>query len=781
MIGILNEKPSQARNFAKALGGNEGVFNGEKYIIVAARGHLYGFADDPSKQVSEDNEERYKSWDLKYLPWDEKEFFWKYEKKTDIGDTLKNIKAKLSQCDEIVIATDDDPTGEGELLAWEIISQLKLKSETYSRMFFADESEKEIQKAFKTRKLLGHDLSCMYDDPDYKQALFRTKWDYLSMQWTRIASNYSPYGQLPRQGRLKSAMVKIVGDQIEAVNNYIKKPFYQARFKDENGIVYTSEKENKFDKSSGVPIGNFSFSDVVCESKETKHTAPPKFLDLATLSGMLAPKGIPAKTVLSTYQKMYEAKIVSYPRTEDKCITIEQFNELLPLVDKIANVIGIDNKQLTHKSPRKTHIKEGMAHGANRPGIVVPDSLNSLDAAFGTGAKVIYETLARNYLATLFEDYEYEQQKGYLKDYEDFKATVNVAKKPGWKAIYSEDEEKESLKGLGKKASPFVFEGANTKPAEPTMKWLMKQLEKYDVGTGATRTSVYADVTNQKSRYPLLKENKGKISMALNGISSYHLLPNTLIGSLDLTEKVMKQMKSVYNGETNGDNYLSEIQEMVRHDIEVMKQNSRNLISILDDVKKAEQADKMVGKCPLCGGNIIEHDSFYGCANYKAQNCHFSINKSIASKTITKAIAKQLLEKKKTNLLKGFKSKSGKMFEAYLKLNDGGKIEFVFPAPEDNCICNCPICKKGKIVEKPTSYGCSEWKTGCKATIWKNALELRGKEKITKTEAKKLFQGEKIRIKLKRKNDGHEYAADVVFNTATGKLDITLPERKRGY
>ena len=61
---------------------------------------------------------------------------------------------------------------------------------------------------------------------------------------------------------------------------------------------------------------------------------------------------------------------------------------------------------------------------------------------------------------------------------------------------------------------------APPKPPAPTMRWLMKQLEKHDVGTGATRTSIYADVTNENSKYPLLVEIpdmnghiEGKISL----------------------------------------------------------------------------------------------------------------------------------------------------------------------------------------------------------------------------------------------------------------------------
>ena len=580
MIGILTEKPSQARNFAKALGGMSGVYQGEEYVIVPARGHLYEFAE-PEQQVPSALSETYKSWKLEHLPWDETQLAWKYKKGKDVTSALQAIKKTLTGCDEVVIGTDDDPTGEGELIAWQVFSELGLRANKYTRMFFADESEKEIQKAFVNRKLLGNSLSCMYQDPDYRQAIFRSKWDYLSIQWTRVATAFAPYPQMPRQGRLKSAMVKIVGDQLEAIKNYVKKPFYEARFKDENGNVFTNPEVEKFDQKGQVPIGRYQTSPVICDKKTMKSTAPSKFLDLATLGGMLAPQGVPAKTVLSTYQKMYEAKVVSYPRTEDKCITIEQFNELLPLVDKIASVVGVDTSLLTHRTPRKTHVKTGMAHGANRPGPNVPTSLDTLDAQYGPGAKKIYQILARNYLATLAEDYEYELQQGHLQMYPDFKGSAKVPKSLGWKQVVGgmtgDKEDDVSLSGLGRMADPFVYEGCNPKPQAPTMQWLMKQLEKHDVGTGATRTSTYADVTNQKTKHPLLIEKKGKITMAPVGETSYLLLPGTHIGSLDMTERVSKEMKAIYEGTSDGEAFLHDVQRMVKEDMEIMRANSKNI------------------------------------------------------------------------------------------------------------------------------------------------------------------------------------------------------------
>ena len=567
MVGILTEKPSAARNFAKALGGMSGTYNGEQYMITASRGHLFEFAQ-PQEMVPADKAARYKSWNVAYLPWNETDFSWKRAKKKGVSDTLSDIKKTLSRCDEVVIATDSDPTGEGELLAWEILDELKFRPKKWSRMDFLDESVSSIQKAFKERRPIKNMLS----DMDYVKANYRSQFDFLTMQFTRIATACGDGKSVLRQGRLKSAMVKIVGDQLKLVSEYKKIPFYQNRFRDENGVVYSDPKEPLFPKKEDVPK-QYHASSVVCDKKEMKKTAPPKYLDLAALSSRLAPKGYFAKSVLSTYQKMYEDQVVSYPRTEDSFVSPEQFKELLPKVDAIAKVVGIDPKLLTHRTPRPGHVKTGGAHGANRPGMNVPKSLKDLES-YGKAAPAIYELLARSYLASLAEDYEYESQKGHVADYPSFVGSVSVPKKMGWKLVMDDDEETDGNgKGLGTRAEPFIHEGFPPKPAAPTMKWLMKQLEQHDVGTGATRTSIYADVTDASAKYPLLHESRGKLTMTEFGEMSYRLLPGTHIGDLSMTEQLQKDMRDIAAGKADPTKLLIRMRQLVAEDAIVMKQN----------------------------------------------------------------------------------------------------------------------------------------------------------------------------------------------------------------
>jgi DNA topoisomerase-3 len=585
-LAVLTEKPSAGRAFAAALGGAQGTYNGENYVVVSARGHLYELArpDDQIVGASEDEKKKIKSWNLQNLPWDEAQFSWHRVQIQGTGDILKQLKMVLPRVDEIVIATDLDPTGEGDAIAWNIIDELGLHGKKFSRMEFTDEAPSSIQKAFTKRR----PIKSMQDEGDYRKASFRDRFDFLTMQFTRVASLSANQGAVLRQGRLKSAMVKLVGDQLAAHKNWVKIPEFQNRFRDENGVLYANPEEPRFKTEAEVPR-LYQRSRVVLDKRENKSTGPKRLLDLAGLSARLSSKGVKADQVLATYQKMYEEQVVSYPRTEDKTITPEQFNELLPFANQIASIVGVDPALLTHRQPRTSHVKAAGAHGANRPGPKVPASLDALKAKYGPIAPLIYEELARSYLAMLAEDYLYEAQTGHIEAYPAFIGRAAVPKSLGWKQVFMVDadddkddqkageENETNAKGLGTVGEPIVYEIIPPRPEHPTMKWLMKQLEKHDVGTGATRTSTYADVTKAKTEYPLLQESRGKITMTEFGDMSHRLLPGTRIGDLRLTEWVYGVMRAIAEGKTTADIALAIVQTWVREDIQTMANNAATM------------------------------------------------------------------------------------------------------------------------------------------------------------------------------------------------------------
>lgn len=582
---IVTEKSSAAEHMATALGGMSGTYDGHNYQIVHLSGHLYEFAA-PEHMVAPDLADKYYSWQLTHLPWNLDDLRWTRVPNPKKEELISDIRSALSHAGEVVIATDIDPTGEGDLLFWEVIDELHLHHLTFSRMEFVDETAHSLQQAFIHRR----PVQSMDSEGAYRKALYRSKFDLLSMQFTRIATALArSCGQqmVIRQGRLKSAMVTLVGNQLQAVRDYVKKPFFQNRFRDENGVVYTHATEPTFDRAGQVPQV-YHMSPVVADTVTHKHTAPPKLIDLAALSSILAGHGVKAETVIPVYQKMYERQIVSYPRTEDTTITPAQFDELSPLVDQIAAVVGVDAALLTHRTPRATHVKPTGAHGANRPGPVVPNSLDDLKTEFdkpnkddkggnnGKEAVLIYTTVAKSYLAMLAADYEYDHHTGHVHDYPQFTGSVNVPTSLGWKTVFNPDadeDESTTPAGLGQVAAPFVYEGSNPKPAQPTMKWLMKQLEQRTIGTGATRVSTYADVVSTTLPDPLLEEHGTKLALTKAGDISWRLLPHTHIGDVTLTEQVYANMKAIEAGTTTIDACLRGVVDLVRDDMTTMHTN----------------------------------------------------------------------------------------------------------------------------------------------------------------------------------------------------------------
>ena len=119
--------------------------------------------------------------------------------------------------------------------------------------------------------------------------------------------------------------------------------------------------------------------------------------------------------------------------------------------------------------------------------------------------------------------------------------------------------------------------------------------------------------------------------------------------------------------------------------------------------------------CPLCGGDIVVTPFGFGCANYKKDeegSCRFSIGK-MADKSFTETQVKQLLTDGITETMRGFKSKSGKRFDARVALakDENGKVtglKFDFDNVEAKKVkdVKCPKCG-GDIEVAPFGFVCA--------------------------------------------------------------------------
>jgi DNA topoisomerase-3 len=146
------------------------------------------------------------------------------------------------------------------------------------------------------------------------------------------------------------------------------------------------------------------------------------------------------------------------------------------------------------------------------------------------------------------------------------------------------------------------------------------------------------------------------------------------------------------------------------------------------------EAKKIAGVvCPLCQGEIVATPFGYGCAAYRKEDensCRFSIGK-MAEKSLTESQVRQLLSEGRTETIRGFKSKTGKKFDARvaLSMDEEGKVKglkFDFDDVEPVTLKDvvCPLCG-GKIAVTPFGYGCTNYKkddeSGCRFVIGKIA------------------------------------------------------------
>ena len=168
--------------------------------------------------------------------------------------------------------------------------------------------------------------------------------------------------------------------------------------------------------------------------------------------------------------------------------------------------------------------------------------------------------------------------------------------------------------------------------------------------------------------------------------------------------------------------------------------------------------------CPKCNGKMIDKGNLIACENSTQESRCLTIFKTISSKKITDKQVEVLVTKGETDLIDGFKSKTGNAFSAKLILKDG-KVEFAF----ENI--TCPFCG-GNVIENAKAFGCSNWREkNCKFSVWKVMM---GK-KMTKKIVNELIENKKTKkMDGFKSKAGKEFSASLVLNTEEKKIDLSF-------
>ena len=706
MILIIAEKPSLARNIAAGIGkmsNKNGYLEGNGYLITWAFGHLFSLVDVEHYNPSPDGSGR---WTMENLPCFPKKFEFELKKdakkQVDAGvvKQFNTIKYLCNRNDVDTIVNAGDADREGEIIVRLCILNALESTKTIKRLWLPDQTPQTVAKALTEMKL----------DDEYNnlanEGFARTYIDWLyGVNLTRYATLKT--GTLLRVGRVIVPIVKAIYDRDMAIKNFVPEKYYIISSKEfTNGEVIELNGKTKFSKDELFKAEELckKYNDstaIVTAVKRKKDTLQPgKLYSLSKLQNVLGKKyKMSMKQSLDIIQKLYENGYLTYPRTNSEYLATSEQGKVKSILESCKKLGYPVEFKFSKKIFDDSKIE---SHSALTPTYKIPDA-----SKLTPDEMKVYSTVFRRFVAVFCaEDCIVERSEITIKvgDYEEFSIKGTVILQKGW-TKYDDYNQKDKI--LPKLSKGDVVE-INFKPIEketaPPRHYTIETLNNYlknpfkddksaidekisaedgeaiddaedykaifeglELGTEATRTGIIDNARN--SQYIHL--NKDVYTILPGGIFMIESLMRMNI-NMDKykTSQLGQALKKVYRGELEINDAIK-LTELELFDIFKSKD-----VPIELDTDNGFLGD-VVGKCPLCGGDVKRIKFGYGCSNYREKDCRFTINGYVLGRSISLANARMLLETGKTSKIQGFTSKNGKKFDAFLKL-DNGKIVFDF-------------------------------------------------------------------------------------------------------
>ncbi|MEM1350082.1 MAG: topoisomerase C-terminal repeat-containing protein, partial [Myxococcota bacterium] len=222
-------------------------------------------------------------------------------------------------------------------------------------------------------------------------------------------------------------------------------------------------------------------------------------------------------------------------------------------------------------------------------------------------------------------------------------------------------------------------------------------------GTPATRASVIETLLRRE-----YIERRGKaLSATAKGRALIDAVPAQALKSAQLTGQWEAKLNRISTERASRGAFMAEVRQWTA---ELVGQILSSELTLPESMS-AGPPDDGLGPCPLCGTQVTEIPQGFTCQTGRA--CAFFIGKRIAKRKISKGLVKVLLAGKTSKTLKGFKSKQKKPFQAALRLDEAGKVVFVFDRDEAPAARPCPKCTQGHLIRGKRAWGCSRWRQGC--------------------------------------------------------------------
>lgn len=841
-ILLVAEKPAAARDFAAALvGGHFGgqgphrgtMADGTELTVVSARGHLFELAKP------ETYDPKFANWNVHDLPivptkrWDFVE-----EPRADAESLLALLRAESKAHAGCEIVNGCDAEREGEVIFRKALRGVNAPvGTTYSRMWAQTMTVSGLQEAFAARLPLK-------DYNGLAQAGFtRDQADWLvGMNVTVLATKTLPRGRgdwkVWSVGRVQTPTLALIVARDLLIENFVPQKFWEAfgnfggleakaeldayaastdRVKLLGAPSVSSERDKKvfWEKTKAEAFGVAAKAPPTyraTERKTSRTEKPPLPFDLQEMQKLMSKKfGSTATDTLAILQKLYDAKLISYPRTDCRHLREDMKDKLYAsLVDVHAHLkatrpaLHLSQQELMPKkvavASRAFDDKQVEGHY----GLVPTGEVNGITQLTGNDL-FAYLTVVQTTLMALDEAAKYKgatrryTQEGGTGPYAPavFKATREQIDFPGFNRWVKRETKASAalppitatqtldavmLKELTTKppehftdatlldAMRYAGETFDDDTPEEQREAMVEVMKDKGIGTAATRANIIEKillrgfVVREKSR--LLSTENGRLLCRELATRAPNMLSAKLTGEWEL---ILKKMERNATSMTRAEFLDALLASVVSMKDGFIKGSTRAGINepVIPVTAGTPVTDAI---CPKSKEALLDRGPFYEAAGWPGVR----LWKSAFGRAWTAAEFVALLEcqlAKKPFHATGLKSATGQRdYEADLVIDEEKKKLVIFtPEPTKVKGVKCP--KSGKLMLDCGGYFEAPGWPGVK--LWKNAF---GKP-FAAADYVPVLQGWKdgapIDVAgLVSAKSGKAYTAKIVLDEKAGKMKL---------
>lgn len=821
---VLAEKPSVARDIAAVLGAStkrDGYFEGNDYAVTYAYGHLVSLAEPEEMNPAWGG-----PWRMAQLPMIPEQ--WKYKVVDKTVKQFNAIKRLFTDAATTSIICATDAGREGEHI-FRLIYKLTGCKKPVERLWISSLTADAIKEGLSKLK------SSSEFDNLANAAAARAQADWVvglnfTRAYTSINRQLCTIGrvQTPTLALIVDRQKTIEEFKSNAFFEILAtfEPGFVARYITPGEDPQTRLQDENVAKDilkAITPVKKGTVQSVTTTEKKTK---APALYDLLTLQKEANKRfGYTAQETLDIAQNLYEEhKLLSYPRTESRHLSNDMVQELPRVLSTVIK------SPTTTQMAREALAKDGIEPGKITTALLRPrlskayvddakltdhhaiiPTYNVPPANLQERQKNVYTLVATRFLSIFLPPEIRDETVAFIKiDEHTFRAKGFIIKDPGWTSVEPKAEEKadkekaekEGKETKGKKSKDKDGEGGEDAQQLPPLakgqevSKLKEELKKgktsapkpYDDGTlltamknagqelddedlavymkqkGLGTPATRAAIIERLLKTGYVERNKKWLAPTQKGTSLINQVHFDL-KDIALTASWEQGLADMQDGKLQMAKFENDISDFVQRILPEVTQQSASMPSA------PREGEISFGQCPQCQlGFVRQTPKGAGCNRWK-DGCTFTIWRNVYGKDLTDAQIKELIEKRITKEIKGFKKKDGKTkYDAKLVLTEDWKVRPEFAAQAGNGttggevtgLGECPQCKKGVVRTTPKGAGCIRWKEGCTFSIWR---EVFGKE-LTDEQMKSLVEKKSTEVikGFKKKSGTGTYNAKLVIN-----------------